>query len=277
MIKAIIQTSKDTTHELEFPCHWRELNQWLTSQTRGEFVGRFRLSDEGVHLESDSEIGRHLIKLMDKQAYLEDLNDLATVVTNAREELHEELEQSIIHDQYSSADELYEEIHQITKDLAIVEETYYFPLTGSVYEGCDESEDVENDFLLEYDSKIREKFQKYSHQDIHNMAEYYDMEGSNKLLCADWDFSVKKGVLYGKVDIYLKEPMTEAETESLRDWIIGQNSDGLGEGFEQQDIPTDEGNLNVSFRHSGKDYFLYNQEEMDSYLQQKSNMKFGGI
>ena len=109
------------------------------------------------------------------------------------------------------------------------------------------------------------------------MSEYYNGSGKEKLLLANWGLEEIEGKLYGKVDISFTNPMTEVETESLRKWIIGQNSDGLGEGFEQQDIQIDEGNLNVSFWHSGKDYYLYNQEEMDSYLQQKNDVILGGI
>ena len=48
-------------------------------------------------------------------------------------------------------------------------------------------------------------------------------------------------------------------------------------GFEPRDIPTDEGELNVSFWHSGDDYFLYTQDEMDEYLSQQNGMKSGGM
>ena len=82
--------------------------------------------------------------------------------------------------------------------------------------------------------------------------------------------------LYGKVDVRLTEPMTEEEEKELRDWIRGQNSDGLGEGFEQREIPTDRGDLSVSFWDSGEGYFIKDDEEMDEYLGH-FGQRFGGM
>ena len=82
-------------------------------------------------------------------------------------------------------------------------------------------------------------------------------------------------MLYGKIDCYLTEALTPEETERLRDAISGQNSDGLGEGFEQREIPIDDGDLYVSYWHSGDDYFLYTEDEMNE-LAQANGLKFGG-
>ena len=82
-------------------------------------------------------------------------------------------------------------------------------------------------------------------------------------------------MLYGKIDCYLTEELTPEETERMRDAITGQNSDGLGEGFEQREIRIDEGDLYVSYWHSGNDYFLYTEDEMNA-LAQANGLKFGG-
>ena len=100
--------------------------------------------------------------------------------------------------------------------------------------------------------------------------------GADKLLLADWGFEVMGDELYGKVDVRLTEPMTEEEEKELRDWIRGQNSDGLGEGFEQREIPTDRGDLSVSFWDSGEGYFIKDDEEMDEYLGH-FGQRFGGM
>lgn len=44
-------------------------------------------------------------------------------------------------------------------------------------------------------------------------------------------------------------------------WILGQNSDGLGEGFEQQDIEIDDGILNVHFWNSSDEYYVENEDD----------------
>lgn len=41
---------------------------------------------------------------------------------------------------------------------------------------------------------------------------------------------------YGKIVLTTKRKLTEKELEPISDWVGGQNSDGLGEGFEQQDF-----------------------------------------
>ena len=47
----------------------------------------------------------------------------------------------------------------------------------------------------------------------------------------------------------------------FKDWILGQNSDGLGEGFEQQDIEIDDGILNVHFWNSSDEYYVENEDD----------------
>lgn len=37
-----------------------------------------------------------------------------------------------------------------------------------------------------------------------------------------------------QVTVVTTRPLTDAESAALSEWISGQNSDGLGEGFEQQ-------------------------------------------
>ena len=50
----------------------------------------------------------------------------------------------------------------------------------------------------------------------------------------------------------------------------------FGEGFEQREIPVDEGDLYVSYWHSGDDYFLHTEDEFEEYLSQLPGMRFGG-
>lgn len=111
------------------------------------------------------------------------------------------------------------------------------------------------------------------------MAQYFNEEGSvkNKLVSAVWSLDEVDGKLYGCVKTRLKEPLNEEESKILKDWITGQNSDGLGEGFEQRSIGVEEGDLYVSFWNSGNDYFVYNQEEMDDYIHEQHEMQMGGM
>lgn len=96
---------------------------------------------------------------------------------------------------------------------------------------------------------------------------------NEKLVSAVWSIEDIGGTLYGRIDCRSAVPFTPEEIEVLRDGIIGQNSDGFGEHFEQQPIPTDEGDLYVSFWHSGDDYYLRTQEEMDEMFGQGMKME----
>lgn len=125
-----------------------------------------------------------------------------------------------------------------------VTEDYYFPLTVTVYEyneygDLDYDSDCELDgrFADDYADEIKAMFDAYTASDDTDMAEYFD--GSNsavaKIKSLKWDFESFDGVLFGRVRATLTEPLTEDEDAELKEFITGQNSDGLGEGAEQRD------------------------------------------
>ncbi len=68
--------------------------------------------------------------------------------------------------------------------------------------------------------------------------------------------------LYGVLECRIKEPLTEIEIQSLKEYWTGQMSDGWGEGFEQKEIKIEEGELFVSFWNSDNDWFVKTAEEM---------------
>lgn len=228
-------------------------------------------------LSADCDIGEHLLRLFPKSYTLADANDMAALVIDANALIKEDLEQNILHDQYRTAQELRDDIRQMTYDAGTVSKTYYFPLTGKIWdEEYGEELPAGKRFLLGQEDAICEKFAEYTRRDTKNMAAYYHEAGADKLLLADWGFEVMDDELYGKVDIRLTEPMTEEEENELRDWISGQNSDGLGEGFEQRKISTDRGDLYLSFWDSGVEYFIKDEAEMDEYLGH-SGQQFRGM
>ena len=110
------------------------------------------------------------------------------------------------------------------------------------------------------------------------MAAYYNEDDGvrQKLTSAVWLVEMHGDRLFGRIDCSLKEALTAEETEALRDWIIGQCSDGLCEGFEQQPIDTMDGELFVSFWNSGDDYAMMTESEFDEYRKQ-NEMRMGGM
>ena len=57
----------------------------------------------------------------------------------------------------------------------------------------------------------------------------------------------------GCAEVTIQAPLDRWEMNRLETYLTGQYSDGWGEGFEQQDIPVEDGVLNVHFWNS--DYF----------------------
>ena len=110
------------------------------------------------------------------------------------------------------------------------------------------------------------------------MAEYFDEDAGikAKLVSAKWSVESYRGRLFGIIECSLKEPLTEAETGILTDWITGQNSDGYGEHFEQHPIQTEDGDLYVSFWNSGNNYSIMTHEELDDYIDRPS-IEMGGM
>ena len=148
---------------------------------------------------------------------------------------------------------------------------FYFPLTVSVrtrgdYDWGDDYEQYDGTYVYYHRGKIENKFDGYNDYD---MVEYFDESetAQAKLQSMIWGFESVNGCLYGKVDVTISEELTDEETDTVKEYICGQNSDGLGEGFEQQEIRIgyDE-EIYVSFWHNGNDYWIYDEDEFNNKI-----------
>ena len=165
---------------------------------------------------------------------------------------------------------------------------YYFPLTVMVHGrdtwgGIKENGyEEDGEFAARYEKEIRNMLYAYNSDDEETMASYFYGNNSTKakLLSTDWDFERRNGELYGRVTVKTEGPLTDADEQALKDWITGQNSDGLGEGFEQQEIDYDHGYyggvMYVSFWNSSDDYYVDNEDEFAKRLENQS-MTMGGM
>lgn len=231
-------------------------------------------SDITVKLSADSDIGVHMIKLFNDSHTLRDVNNLANAVMNAPDEVKEALESDILNDQFSTPDELIENVKKQTFEAGQYTETFYFPLVGMLEdEEYDDEYEVGNPFLMDYKWDISELVEKEQDADLGDMKDYFydDDNAQTKMVTARWDVAEKNGRLFGKVDFKLREPFTAEEKEKVREWVRGQNSDGFGEGLEQRPIETEDGDLYVSMWNSGDDYFIYDENEMNNYLSQQQS------
>ena len=239
-------------------------------------VKDMRAEDAPVRLHADSDVGNGLLRILPDNDSLYDVRVTDESVSGVREELHDDLEANLVYEQYSDTEEMYDDIKEMLKALAGSKLSFFCPLTGNINDHEGDYYETSNDVLTENADAIEEAIAREQATEI-NMADYVsdhaDIKG--KLVFAEWGVEERRGMLYGKIDCYLTEALTPEETERLRDAISGQNSDGLGEGFEQREIPIDEGDLYVSYWQSGNEYFLYTEDEMND-LAQANGIKFGG-
>lgn len=162
------------------------------------------------------------------------------------------------------------------------------PLTGTFIPNETEEEDY-NDFekeqvlfegadLTEYASEIQKKIAEYSrvgHDDekTDNLIDYFDGSAAikEKVVSAVPSVKESEGVLYGCTTLELKEHLETEELSELCEYLTGQYSDGWGEGFEQQEIQVDGGELYVHFWQP-KDY-LFEQVKPEIQKNQEPEKK----
>lgn len=283
MLNAIINCG-DKTAVLEFPMDLYQLYQDLHDIGFQGGPHRVKLTDNEeddirVKLYSDNDFGNHLILLLKESDTLEDVHTAVGAITIAPDEVKEQLEEYILYDQLDTKEELYNLLIVLKEADAPIVTTFYCPLSGQLNDGeYDDMSEVDGRFLRDYISEIEEKLEREQDPDF-ELGDYITEHPSTnaKLKMARWSVEEIGGVLYGRIDCRSAEAFTLEEIEALKDGISGQNSDGFGEGFEQREIHTDDGDLYVSFWHSGDDYFIHTQEEMDEYINQSNGFKMGGM
>ncbi|WP_300685533.1 hypothetical protein [Acutalibacter sp. 1XD8-36] len=281
MIKVKITNKTGVALERELPTNIYELHHALVEMGIRKAPRSILLTDDNVadvELTADSEIGSHLMRVFSKNDTLADANTVAFAVSTAREEILTDLEQNIVHNQYLTKEMLFDDIREMTQAAGPVKLTFYCPLVGQLDDGgCDEYIDVGSGFLTAYQDQIEQGIADEQAPEMGDMAQYLDRNAgvAAKLMLAVWTVEDMDGRLLGRIDCHLKEPLTPEEMADLREEILGQCSDGLGEGFEQRPIETDEGDLYVSYWNSSDDYFLCTEDELDEHLEPHQGM--GGI
>lgn len=279
MLNAII-TANEQTAVIEFPIDRYELQRQLNQIGLRCGAHRIRLTDHEddniqVKLYADNDFGNHVIRLFHERDTLDDVHTVVGAITIAPDEVKEGLEEYILHDQLEGTGHLYRTIQELKESIAPVVTTFYCPLSARILDNeYGDLNDVGDYEIRAARYKIEEKLEEEQHPDF-EMADYItDHPTANpKLVSAVWSVEEIDGILYGKIECRSAEAFDAEEIEALRDGILGQNSDGFGEGFEQREIPTPEGDMYVSFWHSGDDYFLRTKEEMGQVFDQEMRME----
>lgn len=88
-----------------------------------------------------------------------------------------------------------------------------------------------------------------------DMLEYFDNEAiKRKLKSIDW---ILEDDVSGYIEVIANEELSDDELEEIADYIKGQNSDGLGEGFSSQDFANYDANL---YALSGEEIREYEED-----------------
>ena len=89
----------------------------------------------------------------------------------------------------------------------------------------------EQEFHLNAPVNDMDAAQEYLSED--DMSQYLPDELKEAVKTVEWKLDDDES---GKIEIHTTRELTPDEQSKLNDWIEGQNSDGLGEGFEQQEF-----------------------------------------
>ena len=239
--------------------------------------------DEDLHIKliAGTELGGKLSLLFHENDTLLTANAVAAALEKTHPAVKAELESAILENRYDTPADLYRDRTEKLRSYGHVRETLYFPLSAQIDLHDDEDgETVEAHprLISAHENEIREALQLEQAPEYGDMADYYDgiPSAKAKLVSAYWDVEEYDGLLYGKVDLYLTAPFTPEEKESVTDWVTGQNSDGLGEGFEQRPIATEDGDLYVSM-YDMRDSWICDAEEFEDRISQSQGPVMGGV
>ena len=235
-----------------------------------------RHKDISFELYSDNELGKFFIGIKDNRTDLDTINTAINVYNGLTEKEKEEL----LNGNCRSYGEFFRKVKSIQEKEFNIEKNYYFPL--EIYKWSDYfGEDViipPEYKATEYIDYIKKAVESEMDDCCSErmMMKYwnYDDEINKKVHSLEWDVEENDGRLYGIVRAVMNVDLTASEEEKLKDYILGQNSDGLGEGFEQRPIKTSDGEIYVKFWQDNN-YFICNDEEFEKRIY--NGLELGGM
>lgn len=162
----------------------------------------------------------------------------------------------------------------------------FSPLKGILYPydedwggTSDQAEEVSVGELCQYEDKILERIgqERLEEEGERGLAVYLGNRLlKRKVFSMNPTVEMWNGELWGVLEVKSHGPLSPQELSGLMEEWLGQESDGWGEGFEQREIKTEEGDLCVSFWHSGDDFFIKTEQELKQWQTQDFGMKMGG-
>lgn len=162
----------------------------------------------------------------------------------------------------------------------------FSPLEGNFYEedewgDMEETPVVMNGMdLMQYAESIQEQLEKedWSHEGDRGLAEYLDNQLlKQRVVSMLPGIEEVNGCLYGVMTMVSRGDLTAQEMGMVIESWSGQASDGWGEGFEQREIETPEGELYVSFWQSEDSFEILPEDVFFNRLRESSGPQMGGM
>ena len=267
----------------ELPCDFLFLRMGLYRMNLMRGPDEVSVQDVDASFESGDPLGQKLIRLIRPDDLLSDVDLAAHQIQAAPEPIRDILCRHLLNGDLAAIEDIQRDRDKLLEEMCGARQVFYFPLTCSVTDEDGELYESDAYELAQYSEQIQDAIEKDQARDMDTMAMYFWCHNPKlndsihaKLLTAVWGVKEIRGQIYGRVEVTSTTPLTAEETEVMREWISGQNSDGLGEGFEQRPIETDYGDIYVHFWNSGSDYFLSTAEERNLDLAQ-SDQGWGGM
>lgn len=130
----------------------------------------------------------------------------------------------------------------------------------------DEPEKLSDQESIVYADAIRDAIlkERMPEESERGLMIYCDKDDSIgvKVQSLRFDVDVRQGKLWGVAECELREPLNASEMSNLIDAIVGQASDGFGEGFEQRGIKIpDNGMVYASLWSADKTWTIQTEQE----------------
>ena len=190
---------------------------------------------------------------------------------NMIEMLNRKLGMELEYEAYSETLKLYMPLEITTYD----EEDDYGRYRKTDYEGS-----ISHTEFRGQGDELNELLQDYQsdYETDRKLMEYYNESDAVNAKVKSLHFEIEEHDrgLFGVAVAKLNAPLNNEELSKLTDFAIGQSSDGIGEGFEQQDYEIDGRNINIHLWQSDNNWYIKTDEEM-GFTEPEQSFEIGGM
>ncbi len=275
MIKMTMHHGEEI-QQRDLPCDFLSLKVSLYQMNIMLDPSEVSVQDVQAEFTSDDPLGQKFIGLIRPSDTLSDVDVAVHQIKAAPQPIRSALGQMLLDDSFETIADIQSSRDRLLEEMCGARQRFYFPLSCSMEDEDGELYESDAGALASYSEQIQEAIEQDQARDIDTMAMYFwgtdpktNEAIKNKLLTIRWGVEEIRGQLYGRVEVTSTAPLTAQEDAAMKEWISGQNSDGLGEGFEQRPIETDYGDIYVHFWNGGDDYFILNADQFAQYLDPK--------